>query len=978
MKTKLTILTAILFLSLGVFAQTPEKINYQAVARDLDGNALTGETVNIQFDIIQASTVVYSETQTLTTNQFGLFTAAIGAGTVVSGNFSTIDWGGNTSALQVTVNGDVMPSTQLLSVPYALYSKESLNGPTGAQGPAGLGVNWLGTLTTVPGSANLNDAYYNSVAGKSYIYDGAAWTIMAQDGNASGDDWGTQVVQTNGGNILGDGTTSNPIIVIDNDTSKTNELQTLNFNTSNKNIIEISNGNGISLSPTTPTVNQVLTWNGTNWEAQTASSGTDWLTGTGSDIYNNTDSVGIGTTNPKSLLQLGSYYHIFPLNMAANEDYSISTYNAYWDGATLRNTNTGASVVSISGDNNGTPQYSVLLYPSQPAGTNIIPIDPFPKFNLKGKGLAINKDNPDAALHVSSADSASIMMSDPDDGSQATLIYEVGSTEYVSLRAPAILSTGSYTLTYPSELPSVSGANLVSDLSGNLSWGAPATAAWSLGGNTGTALGTHFIGTIDAQGVDFRTNNISRMLISSTGNVGIGIVSPTQKLHIDNGRVRVSNSGINIDIYQTGTASRIETDNLFEIAANGGGAVGFEIDDADAFLNVITTVRSNTTSSASRLNVLNTNAAGDASLFFRGGATDYTIGSDANDNMFKISNGNALGVSDRFVINNSGFVGIGTSSPTGNLDIRESLNGDVSLLVNGRDVSLGDVTGGGSGANLFIDGEGTPQFLFNNGNVGIGTSSPSRKLDVQDNSSNPAVFIQQVGSGDALSVYSNTSSSTQTIFKATSLGTGLNAFYVKGNGKVGIGTTSPSAKLEVAGDVTISTSTGKLHYKDQTGAAFTYNTYVSGGDYFIQYNNNTPSFRFAANNLYIGEGFSGGGSRLVVGTSGDGSNAIANAWTVFSDRRFKENIQTIKNPLELVMSLHGVTYEWRKSGNNDIGFIAQEVEEIVPIIVYTDEKTGYKSVDYARMTPILIEAMQEQQKMIEDLQKEIELLKNKQ
>ena len=78
------------------------------------------------------------------------------------------------------------------------------------------------------------------------------------------------------------------------------------------------------------------------------------------------------------------------------------------------------------------------------------------------------------------------------------------------------------------------------------------------------------------------------------------------------------------------------------------------------------------------------------------------------------------------------------------------------------------------------------------------------------------------------------------------------------------------------------------------------------------------------------------------------------------------------------MSLNGVTYDWKQSGNKDIGFIAQEVEEILPFIVHTNEKTDYKSMDYSRITPILVEAIQEQQKMIDNLKKKINELENKQ
>ena len=121
----------------GVFSQSPDLINYQAVARDLSGNPLVSTPVNVTYDIHQSSSsgpVVYSETHSLTTNQFGLFTAEIGGGTPVSGTFAGINWSTGLYYLQVTINGDVMPATQLLSVPYALHANTATSGTPGANG----------------------------------------------------------------------------------------------------------------------------------------------------------------------------------------------------------------------------------------------------------------------------------------------------------------------------------------------------------------------------------------------------------------------------------------------------------------------------------------------------------------------------------------------------------------------------------------------------------------------------------------------------------------------------------------------------------------------------------------------------------------------------------------------------------------------------------------------------------------------------
>ena len=124
----------------------------------------------------------------------------------------------------------------------------------------------------------------------------------------------------------------------------------------------------------------------------------------------------------------------------------------------------------------------------------------------------------------------------------------------------------------------------------------------------------------------------------------------------------------------------------------------------------------------------------------------------------------------------------------------------------------------------------------------------------------------------------------------------------------------------------------------------------------------------------VGIGQSGPTYKLEVGVSGDGSSAIANAWNTFSDERYKTNITEIENALDIVSNLRGVEFDWKKSKKHSIGFIAQEVEKVLPQVVSTD-KNGYKSVDYSKITAVLAKAIKEQQKIIDELKKELEKLK---
>ncbi|MBI2501997.1 MAG: tail fiber domain-containing protein [Candidatus Latescibacteria bacterium] len=103
------------------------------------------------------------------------------------------------------------------------------------------------------------------------------------------------------------------------------------------------------------------------------------------------------------------------------------------------------------------------------------------------------------------------------------------------------------------------------------------------------------------------------------------------------------------------------------------------------------------------------------------------------------------------------------------------------------------------------------------------------------------------------------------------------------------------------------------------------------------------------------------------------TDPIADAWTVYSSRRWKTNIQTLKNPIGKVQRLRGVSYQWKADGKQDVGLIAEEVGQVIPeVVAYEENGKDAKSVDYARLVAVLIEAVKEQQKEIEALKARVE------
>ncbi|MCB0446608.1 MAG: DUF1566 domain-containing protein [Gelidibacter sp.] len=131
MKKIFTLLIAVL-LSANVFAQSPDRMSYQAVIRDASNNLVISQNVGMQISILQTSTngtAVFVERHFPTTNVNGLVSIEIGDGLLVSGDFTTIDWtnGPYFISTETDLNGGanytITGTSQLLSVPYALHAK---------------------------------------------------------------------------------------------------------------------------------------------------------------------------------------------------------------------------------------------------------------------------------------------------------------------------------------------------------------------------------------------------------------------------------------------------------------------------------------------------------------------------------------------------------------------------------------------------------------------------------------------------------------------------------------------------------------------------------------------------------------------------------------------------------------------------------------------------------------------------------------
>jgi hypothetical protein len=294
--------------------------------------------------------------------------------------------------------------------------------------------------------------------------------------------------------------------------------------------------------------------------------------------------------------------------------------------------------------------------------------------------------------------------------------------------------------------------------------------------------------------------------------------------------------------------------------------------------------------------------------------------------------------------------------------------------------------------------------------TGIGTTAPVNKFQVETTTADPltsgnnlknghfrlsGIGVTHIVDAGLMSTTSNYGTWIQAK-KKDDYSVNYNLLLNPNGGNVGIGTTSPSSTLTVGntggtvgGEIVLNPTSTQYE-----GGQITIKKSLIGStvDWTIdQYGTTSSDARLRifnggaeTNGIVIKEnGYVGMGSitpttRLYV--NGD---ITANSVAGTSDIRFKTNIHNVTNALDKVKALRGVYFNWNQKAfpekefgaQDELGFIAQEVEKVVPEIVTKDKtKDEYRSVKYDKLVALLVESIKEQQKQIDSLKTKVNKL----
>lgn len=485
-----------------------------------------------------------------------------------------------------------------------------------------------------------------------------------------------------------------------------------------------------------------------------------------------------------------------------------------------------------------------------------------------------------------------------------------------------------------------------------------------------------FIGTYNDYPLSFLVNTSQKMVINTSGNVGIGTTAPISKLQVGSNTF----SGVH-GVYGNARSGLSVHGSLTSMMYASTYNDSTYPDYGMVFVHGPST---------SNYNVWSISPDGPA----KGSGLGFLYG-NTTDNIH-------IAAPKVYLQGSTGNVGIGTSTPPTKLSINSSSHtspADTNRILNWYGTTGGtEIPNSEHSITVGNSSAGTTQpahvglSLFNN-NVTNNIWSPAITFGGKSTSGN---FMN----GSAAIAAKLPDNPTDNNFRGgdlhfftqgtTSALRGLTSkMVITANGNVAIGTTATINRFEVVG------TAGQLFSVSDsfTGTIFSVND-VSGIPSIEVLDTGLVKLAQYNGQVAVSTGTIVAGSALsvygIISTIGSGGEIRASSEIVAyysSDARLKENVIVISNPIEMLNQIRGVYFDWtdkhieERGGadgvfvrKHDVGVIAQEIESILPEIVTTRDN-GYKAVKYEKLVPLLIEAIKEQQKTIDTLVKDLDDVK---
>lgn len=919
MKKLLFLTTLILnssFLIHNCLAQAPSGFTYQSVLRDANSDLILNTSVGTQISILQGSssgTAVYVETHSASTNANGLLTLQVGSGSVQSGTFSSIDWSNGPYFIKTETDPaggtsyTITGTQQMMSVPYALYAAEA--------GSSTSSSDTMDIIAKDGGTAYIKVRDTSNVDLIEFTVGGVEKMRLKPSGFGIGTESPVYTLDLVGSFRFSDGNQTDGYVLTSDSYGEARWTDPLSITTDTPTIIsDADSDTKIQVEESSDEDMIRFDVGGTEVMSvvKNANGYATFKTASSSGSLHIGNEAGIASTTATNNVFIGN--NTATLNTTGSGN-SVVGYNSFYQNTTgFANTVMG----NQAGSHNQSGSYNTFI------GTNS------GSSNVSGqRNVYVGNGSGGSATgsrNISIGFEA---------GQYSTSDYNV----FLGYQAGNQTTGGSNVfLGYQAGKDDTGSNRLYIE---NSSAGSSDALIYGEFDNDWVRIG----GYLTPEGGIADSDNDTKIQVEESADEDIirFDLAGTEFYRMDNGRLEVLNTEGSIYIGENaGAVDAFENANVFIGSSAGSmnttGSYNLAVGQ-DAFASN-TQGGSNVAIGASAL-FSNTDGSGNLAI---GESAMYENGSGSEN----VAIG-AYTLAD----NSSG----GNNLALGNSALRNNTTGTENTAIGDR-AGYNNVSGDGNvfiGSRAGYNETGSDKLYIDNSN----TSSPliygefdsdlvriNGELDVEGNIHTSGNYISNDGDDEGI--------------------------YVDSNGNVGIGTTTISDLLHVSGSGGIrlrAESTG-ANYAGLLAKNSNRNIFIgvqgagdpNPGEFHI-YDNTASARRMvitAGGN--VGFGYNNPSYKLQVNGQVAGTSAYVNT----SDGKYKTNVQPIGSALEKLLLLQGVSYDWKTEefpeknfdARKQLGFIAQEVEPIVPEAVSITKEGDY-GLSYSTFIPLLVEAIKE-------------------